>query len=112
MGKIAALVLGALLALAIAVPAAMGTAPNQGDPSKVLTVYGPAKCDCPVPGQKIEGGLGRFIHFSSDSPIAKVTIKSGQGAYVVWSSIGTYYGKVKLSKDVSNYVVWTCPVKK
>jgi hypothetical protein len=111
MRKVAVLFVGALLAVAIAVPAALGNV-NQGDPSKVLTVYGPAKCDYPVPGKKIEGGLGHVIHFSSYHPIAKVTIKSGQGAYVVWKDIGTYYGKVKLSKDVSNYVVWTCPVKK
>jgi hypothetical protein len=96
------------LAAAVAAPAAAGYV-NQGDRDKVLKVYGPAKCNDPVPGKKVEGGLGTVIQFSSYAPIAKVTIKSGKGAYVVYKYIGTYYGKVKLSKDVSNYVVWTCP---
>lgn len=96
-----------------AAPAAAAEAPNQGDPSKVLTVDNPnVKCAEPVPGAKVEGGLGRTIKVSASDPIDFVTVKSGSGAEVVSASFGTTWGKITLSKDVSNYVVWTCPKKK
>ena len=36
-------------------------------------------------------------------------MKSGKNAEVVFAEFDTFKGKIKLSKDVSNYVVWTCP---
>jgi hypothetical protein len=38
-----------------------------------------------------------------------VTVKSGKGAVVVSGQFDTSSGQITLSKDVSNYVVWTCP---
>jgi hypothetical protein len=66
------------------------------------------RCDYPKALDKVEGDFGRSIHVRSYHPIDKVTIKSGRDAYVVSSEFDTYWGKIKLSKDVSNYVVWVC----
>jgi hypothetical protein len=96
-----------------AVAAGGSGAPNQGDPSKVLTVDNPYEyCDA-VPGYKVEGDFGQYIKIWSKDPIDFVTVKSGRDASVLWSDTGEDYGKYwikfKLSKDISNYVVWTCP---
>jgi hypothetical protein len=111
--KLAALALGALLALALtAGPAVAGDAPNQGDPDKVLTVDNPnVSCEYPEPGKKVEGDFGRKIHVWAKDPIDFVTVKSGRDAEVVFAEFDEFKGKIKLSKDVSNYVVWTCPKK-
>jgi hypothetical protein len=111
--RLAALVLGVALALAlIAGPAIAGDAPNQGDPDKVLTVDNPnVECENPEPGKKVEGDFGRKIHVSADDPIDFVKVKSGRDAEVVFAEFDETEGKIKLSKDVSNYVVWTCPKK-
>src|SRR5512133_3240583 len=83
---------------------------NQGDPDKVLTVDNPnVSCASPVAGPKVEGGLGTTISFSAGAPIDFVTVKSGEGAVVVSATFDTTSGTITLSKDVSNYVVWTCP---
>ena len=83
---------------------------NQGDSDKVLTVDNPnVSCASPVEGSKVEGGLGTTISFSAAAPIDFVTVKSGQGAVVVSATFDTTSGTITLSKDVSNYVVWTCP---
>src|SRR5918992_1479018 len=83
---------------------------NQGDPDKVLTVDNPnVSCASPVAGPKVEGGLGATISFSAAAPIDFVTVKSGKGAVVVSATFDTTSGTITLSKDVSNYVVWTCP---
>ena len=109
--KFAVLCAAAVTALAVASGPASAGVPNQGNPAYVLKVDNPnVDCSCPTAGKKIEGGnLGRTLYLSSNSPIDFVTIKSGTGAYVVSASFDTYKGKIKLSKDVSNYVVWTCP---
>jgi hypothetical protein len=36
-------------------------------------------------------------------------VKSGKNAEVVFAEFDTFEGTIKLSKDVSNKVVWTCP---
>jgi hypothetical protein len=83
---------------------------NQSDPDKVLTVDNPnVSCASPVAGPKVEGNLGTTISFSAAAPIDFVTVKSGQGAEVVSAEFDTTSGTITLSKDVSNYVVWTCP---
>src|SRR5918998_1659801 len=83
---------------------------GQGDPDKVLTVDNPnVSCASPVAGSKVEGGLGTTISFSAAAPIDFVTVKSGKGAVVVSATFDTTSGTITLSKDVSNYVVWTCP---
>ncbi len=59
LAAIAALVLGTLLALALASSSApAGDAPNQGDADKVLTVDNPnVTCEDAEPGKKVEGEL-------------------------------------------------------
>jgi hypothetical protein len=98
-----------VLALFVA-PAALASGENQGNDSKVLTVDNPAvSCESPVAADKVEGDLGPTVEFTTDDPVDFVTVKSGNGAEVVSSSFGATGGSVTLSKDVSNYVVWTCP---
>jgi hypothetical protein len=111
--RFVAVVLGGLVTLAVSVaPATAGDGPNQGDPDKVLKVDNPnVWCKDPVPGKKIEGDLGQTIVVYASDPIDFVTVKSGKGAYVVFAKFDKFWGKIKLSKDVSNYVVWTCPKK-
>jgi hypothetical protein len=83
---------------------------DQPDPAKVLTVDNPnVSCESPVAGPKVEGGLGRTIVVSAQDPIDFVTVKSGGGAVVVSAQFDTNQGQITLSKDVSGYVVWTCP---
>jgi hypothetical protein len=102
--------LGAITALVMAAPAS-GAAPNQGDASKVLVVNNPfVSCDAPTPRDKVEGGgMGETIEVSDTRPIDFVTVKSGNGAFVVDSSFTVNTATITLSKDVSNYVVWVCP---
>jgi hypothetical protein len=103
-----------LLVVAVVVVAGLSVASlgfaQQGDPDKVLTVDNPnVSCESPVAGAKVEGNLGTTISFSADAPIDFVTVKSGEGAVVVSAQFDTHTGQITLSKDVSNYVVWTCP---
>ena len=83
---------------------------NQGEESKVLTVNGTSCSTTVVAGAKVEGGLGTTVQITATAPIVRVTLKSGQGAAVVSSSFSADFKSVTitLSKDVSNYVVWTC----
>jgi hypothetical protein len=89
-----------------------GDPPNQGDPTKVLTVMSGYACDGAVtPGSKVEGsGLGPTIAVSAATPIVKVTIKSGDKAELVSATWAADFrsGTITISQDVSNYVVWTC----
>jgi hypothetical protein len=113
-------ILTLLLAISLTAPiaaAGSGASPNQGNPDMVLTVDNPCvSCGDPVPGPKIEGYVGRYLFVVSFKPIEQLTIKSGRDASVVWSYFGDYwmygkhiyFAKVMLSKDISNYVVWTC----
>jgi hypothetical protein len=103
-----------LLVIAVVVLAGLSVSglalANQGDPDKVLTVDNPnVSCASPVAGPKVEGNLGTTITFSAGAPIDFVTVKSGKGAVVVLATFDTTSGTITLSKDVSNYVVWTCP---
>lgn len=100
-----------LLAMALlTAPAALASGSNQGDQDKVLRVdSATVSCEEPVATTKVEGDLGATIEFSTDDPIAFVTVKSGNGATVVSYALDTFSGTITLSKDVSNYVVWVCP---
>jgi hypothetical protein len=107
---ITACLVTALTLVTLSGPAGADNGPNQGNQSMVLTVDNPnVSCEHPTPGKKVEGDFGRTIFVSASKPIDFVTVKSGKDAYVVWSSFDKYKGKIKLSKDVSNYVVWICP---
>ena len=116
MSKLTSACLAGATALALtAGPASAGNAPNQGDPSKVLKVDNPhVSCAYPQPGPKIEGGLKRYITFYANAPIDFVTVKSGEKASVIhaWFDRYEFKGTIKVTQDVSNYVVWTCPKKK
>ena len=94
--------------------------PNQGTDGYVLTVDNPnvptaanqgvCKCENPQPLTKVEGNnLGSTIVVSASKPIDFVTIKSGEGVYVISAVWQIYSGTITLSKDVSNYVIWVCP---
>jgi hypothetical protein len=104
------LVAGVMVTLALLTgPAAATDAPNQGDPMKVLKVNNKnVWCKDPTPLRKVEGDFGRTIYVKAKHPIDFVTVKSGEGAYVVDKKFGIYWGKIKLSKDISNYVIWVC----
>jgi hypothetical protein len=112
--RLAARILAVAMLVAM-LPSAAVAHVNQGDPSKVLLVN-KVYVDCgpdAVPGKKIEGDLGSKITFKSVNPIDYVTVKSGKKAKVEWSAFwyenGKFWGTIQLNKDVSNYVVWTCP---
>lgn len=84
-------------------------APNQGDETKLTTVSNAAvSCLNPVAAAKVEGSMGTTISVLSADPITFVTVKSGNGAVLVSSAFGTTGATVTMSKDVSNYIVWTC----
>ncbi len=105
------LVLGAMLLIGLVTLSYTGLAlADQGNPAKVLRVDNPnVSCASPVQGPTVEGELGRTIIVSEPDPIDFVTVKSGVGAVVVSAEFDTRQGQITLSKDVSNYVVWTCP---
>jgi hypothetical protein len=104
-------VLGAMILVLLATLSFTGLARADGaDRSKVLTVDSPnVSCASPVPGPKVEGELGGTISVSTQDPIDFVTVKSGVGAVVVSAQFDTHHGQITLSKDISGYVVWTCP---
>jgi hypothetical protein len=109
--KFAAACAGMLLASAMIAGSATATveAPNQGDPDKVIKVDNPnVWCQNPQPRPKVEGDFGRKIQVRANHPIDFVTVKSGKDAYVVYATFDTFRGEIKLSKDVSNYVIWVC----
>ena len=109
--KFAVLLFGAVL-FGLAAPAGATTWPNQGDRDKIVYVYpnqdAYEECKHPVPLEKVEGDFGRKVYVSADQPIIKVTVKSGKDAYEVSKYFEDNWGKIELSKDVSNYVVWVC----
>ncbi|HKX69426.1 MAG TPA: hypothetical protein VJN29_19590, partial [Intrasporangium sp.] len=112
--KVLSVVAGGGLALGLlAAPAFAQDDPNQGNPDLVLTVDNPeVSCDDPMPLPKVEGDLGSTIEFEAQSPIDKVTVKSGSKAEFVsadFSPTGPpYTGTITLTQDVSNYVIWVC----
>jgi hypothetical protein len=105
------LVLAAAILVGLAMLSFAGLAlANEGNPSMVLTVDNQnVSCESPVQGPKIEGDFGQTIVVSAEDPIDFVTVKSGVGAFVVSAEFDTNQGQITLSKDISGYVVWTCP---
>ncbi len=60
-------------------------------------------------GPEVEEEFSRTIIVSAEDPIDFVTVKSGSSAVVVSARFSTNSGEITLSKDVSGYIVWTCP---
>jgi hypothetical protein len=108
--RVGAIVAGGLLAFSMLASPMAAHAVNQGDEDKVITVDNPnVNCQYPTAEQKVESNnLGKTINISANDPIDFVTIKSGNGASVVSATFNTTSATITLSKDVSNYVVWTC----
>ncbi len=106
-----AVLVGMVFALAVIAGPAAATVepPNQGDSDKVITVNNQnVQCQNPQPQQKVEGNFGRTINVRANFPIDFVTVKSGNGAFVVSAQFDTRTGTITLNKGVSNYVVWVC----
>jgi hypothetical protein len=116
-GLLAAMLPGAAIAGEKTVDYPWGSGPNQGkyDATKFVVVPGGASCCEPISGEKVEGDLGRYQKVYSYYPIAFISVKSGKDVELKWSYAGfdydkgKYYVEFKLTKDISNYVVWTCP---
>jgi hypothetical protein len=110
-GLLAAMLPGTALAGDKTVDYGWGAGPNQGEVSKVVLVPGPFTCPCttPVPSEKYEGYFGTSVMIESDVTICGATVKSGRDAefWLEYKGCGEYelYG----TKDISNYVIWTCP---
>jgi hypothetical protein len=84
---------------------------DQADPIKiVLLVDNPnVSCESPVPGPLDVGQQGQTITVSAEDPIDFVTVKSNPDAEVVSAQFDTFEGQITLSKNITGYVVWTCP---
>jgi hypothetical protein len=113
-GLLAAMAPGTALAGDKTVDYGWGPGPNQGDMSKVIPLrnYG-VNCCTPVPSHKYEGDFGTYKWVYAYAPIYGVTVKSGKNAdfdlYVKGWHNGKYWVKIYGDKDISNFVVWTCP---
>jgi hypothetical protein len=68
-------------------------------------------CESPVPSVPVVGQLGDTLTVSAEDPIDFVLVKSTPDAEVVSTQFDVSQGQVTLtlSKDVTSYVVFTCP---
>jgi hypothetical protein len=74
----------------------------------VQVVDNPAvSCESPVPSAADAGQLGETITVSTEGPIDFVLVKSAPNAEVVTADFDT--GQITLTKNITSYVVWTCP---
>jgi hypothetical protein len=110
-----AFLLGVMLLVGLAALGFTGLArADQAGPMRiVLIVDNPnVSCESPVPGLKDEGQLGQLgqtITVSAEDPIDFVTVKSNPDAEVVSAQFDTFEGQITLSKNITGYIVWTCP---
>ena len=114
-GLLAAMAPGTALAGGKTVDYGWGPGPNQGEFSKVIPLRNDAvNCCVPVASKKYEGDFGTWKYIKASAPIYGVTVKSGKNANFWLKDIGWKYGKywVKIygDKDISNFVIWTCPL--
>jgi hypothetical protein len=84
---------------------------DQADPTRiVLLVDNPnVSCESPVPGPSDLGQQGQTITVSAEDPIDFVIVKSSPDAEVVAAQFDTFEGQITLSKNITGYIVWTCP---
>jgi hypothetical protein len=107
-----AVLLGVVVLVGLATLGFVGLAhADQPAPLRmVLLVDNPnVSCESPVPGPNDVGQLGETITVSAEDPIDFVTVKSSPGAEVVSAQFDTFQGQITLSKNITAYVVWTCP---
>jgi len=64
-----------------------------------------------VPSAADAGQLGDTLTVSTEDPIDFVLVKSAPGAEVVSAQFDTTStsGQITLTKNITSYVVWTCP---
>ena len=113
-GLLAAMLPGTALAGGKMVDYGWGPGPNQGEASKVIPLRNyDVNCCVPVASKKYEGGFGTWKYIKASAPIYGVTVKSGKDAHfdlkVIGWKDGKYWVKIYGDKDISNFVVWTCP---
>jgi hypothetical protein len=65
-------------------------------------------CESPVPSVPVVGQLGETITVSAEDPIDFVLVKSAPNAEVT-AQFDTTSGQITLTKNITSYVVWTCP---
>jgi hypothetical protein len=107
-----AFLLGVVLLVGLATLGFAGLAgADQVGPTRiVLIVDNPnVSCESPVPAAEDIGQLGQTITVSAEDPIDFVTVKSSPDAEVVSAQFDTFQGQITLSKNITGYVVWTCP---
>ena len=107
-----AFLLGVVLLVGLATLGFVGFA-HADEPAPlrmVLLVDNPnVSCESPVPGPHDLGQQGQTITVSAEDPIDFVTVKSSPDAEVVSAQFDTFEGQITLSKNITAYVVWTCP---
>lgn len=90
----------------------LASAQQLGPNPTVLVVDNPdVSCQWPLPSTSDAGQLGQTITVSAEDPIDFVLVKSTPDAEVVSTQFDVSQGQVTLmlSKDVTSYVVFTCP---
>jgi hypothetical protein len=107
-----AFLLGVVLLVGLAALgfAGLAHADEPGPLRIILLVDNPnVSCESPVPGPGEIGQLGETITVSAEDPIDFVTVKTSPAAEVVSAQFDTLAGQITLSKNITGYVVWTCP---
>jgi hypothetical protein len=110
MSSLLAVMLSGVVAAGKYVDYGWGPGPNQGEASKVVKVLGPYSIKCtPVPGVKQEGDFGKIVMIEPKAYLYGVTVKSGKDATFELVDKGCGKYEIRGTKDISNFVVWTCP---
>jgi hypothetical protein len=106
-----AFLLGVVLLVGLATLGLTGlaSAAQIGPNPTVQLVDNPSvSCESPVPSVPVVGQLGETITVSAEDPIDFVLVKSAPNAEVT-AQFDTTSGQITLTKNITSYVVWTCP---
>jgi len=109
-----AFLLGVVLLVGLATLGLTGlaSADQIGPNPTVQLVDNPnVSCESPVPSATDAGQLGDTLTVSTENPIDFVLVKSAPNAEVVSAQFDTTStsGQITLTKNITSYVVWTCP---
>ena len=109
-----AFLLGVVLLVGLATLGLTGlaSADQIGPNPTVQLVDNPnVSCESPVPSAIDAGQLGDTLTVSTEDPIDFVLVKSAPNAEVVSAQLDTTStsGQITLTKNITSYVVWTCP---